>query len=244
MLRPLGEFQFISRSLNGHTEVGKVGNRFTGTWLASVPSPLPADFLLGLDVQRFEFEKKKWSYLRGEQRFGGWWWYYLYALGVKTPLGTLALFATACLTIGRRRGSASRGDELVVLLPARGVAVGQLTDRLQPLSAVCAADAAGAVHLDQPHCSGHDPVRGRQPPDSADATDQLSAASMARSLTASQQLGRRLQLVLAVLCVCATAVSSLRVFPHSMTYFHELVGGPTGGIGISSMPTSTGARSY
>lgn len=205
-LRPLGEFKFISHTLGGDYEPGRTGNRFRGTWLAAVPSPLPADYLLGLDVQRYEFEQKKWSYLRGEQRLGGWWWYYLYALGVKTPLGTLALFALACLTAGWRRGSARRRDELIVLLPAIAVLVlvSSQTGFNRYLRYVLPAlpglfvwmSRVAAVRTDEALESHGAPRRG---------------------------------LIVVAMCLLATAVSSLRVWPHSMTYFHELVGGPAGG---------------
>ena len=97
---------------------------------------------------RYDFEKGKWSYLHGEELFGGWWYYYLYAMAVKMPVGTLFLIALAKLpagakTISGRRRSSSRprddssqknesfkhpscilhspgsfADELVVLTPA------------------------------------------------------------------------------------------------------------------------------
>src|SRR5262249_23190508 len=95
--RKLDSFQFISRTLGGRDAHEIPGNQFRGTWLGSMPVPVPANFLLGIDQQRYDFEKGKWSYLNGEQKMGGWWYYYLYALGVKTPVGTLAIFVLATL---------------------------------------------------------------------------------------------------------------------------------------------------
>lgn len=93
----LGKFRFISRTLGGTEAHTTPGNRFAGTWLASLPVPVPANYLAGIDVQKYDFEKKKWSYLRGKQKLGGWWYYYLYAMLVKVPIGTLLLFALTCV---------------------------------------------------------------------------------------------------------------------------------------------------
>ena len=91
----LGEYQFWSQTLSGiepkPDTAAKPGNRFAGTWWASMPVPLPANYLQGIDTQRCDFERKLWSYLGGQWRDGGWWYYYLYALGIKLPLGTLCL---------------------------------------------------------------------------------------------------------------------------------------------------------
>jgi hypothetical protein len=51
----------------------------------------------GVDIQRRDFEGVYPSYLRGEWRDRGWWYYYLYAMGVKMPLGTILLLVTGVL---------------------------------------------------------------------------------------------------------------------------------------------------
>lgn len=88
--RRLGEFGFISKALTADPDWrshGFSGNRFRGTWLASVPVPLPEDLVIGMDLQKWDFDRKRSSYLRGEWRDHGWWYYYLYVLGIKVPLG-------------------------------------------------------------------------------------------------------------------------------------------------------------
>ena len=71
------------------------GNRFAGTWLGKIPVPLPADFVQGIDTQRYDFKRGLPSYLRGQWADHGWWYYYLYALAIKEPLGTWCLAALA-----------------------------------------------------------------------------------------------------------------------------------------------------
>lgn len=98
-LQPLGSFRFVSESLRGSATGDGSGNRFQGTWLGSLPVPLPAAYVHGMDLQRRDFEggwRPMYSYLRGQQRLRGWWYYYLYGLCVKTTLGVWVV-AAACL---------------------------------------------------------------------------------------------------------------------------------------------------
>jgi hypothetical protein len=101
-LTPLGEFRFISHTLSGEETPREGANRFEDSWLGSIPVPLPKNYVLGIDVQRRDFEQGKWSYLRGETKKGGWWYYYLYALLVKTPIGTLVILAVAAWLLCKR----------------------------------------------------------------------------------------------------------------------------------------------
>ncbi|MCA9065107.1 MAG: glycosyltransferase family 39 protein [Planctomycetaceae bacterium] len=93
----LGNFTFSSnafsgrsleRGTHGKTE-NAVGNRFRGTVGEKIPVPLPAALVTGVDLQKADFEQTQWSYLRGRHKNGGWWYWYLYATGIKTPLGIL-----------------------------------------------------------------------------------------------------------------------------------------------------------
>lgn len=218
LLRPLGEFTFISRALTGHAELGEPGNRFRETWLAYLPSPLPADYLRGIDVQRYDFEKQKWSFLRGEQRLGGWWWYYLYALGVKTPLGTLALAGAALLTAGQRRGNARARDEFVLLAPA--VVVLLLVSSQTGFNRYLryALPAVPFVFVWMSRLAAPRRVR-----------TELDSASCLGPGDTRRLTGSPWGMALAATCVAASAYSSLRVWPHSLAYFHELAGGPEQG---------------
>lgn len=116
----LRDFTFVSRTLTGDEHDGALGNRFLDTPLAALPVPLPEQHLLGMDVQKRDFENYgQPSYLRGEWKDGGWWYYYLYGLWVKVPHGTqlLLLLAIASAVSSARRRDSWR-DELVLLSPA------------------------------------------------------------------------------------------------------------------------------
>jgi hypothetical protein len=128
----LGDIPFISRSFAGtantsdsHPAAQEAGNRFRDSWLGRLPVPLPEDWLRGIDVQRRDFEimpQTRPSYLAGQWKHGGWWYYYLYALGVKLPVGVIALMlAGFVLAVIRHRCAAGWRDELAVYLPAMAV---------------------------------------------------------------------------------------------------------------------------
>jgi hypothetical protein len=197
----LGDFQFVSQDLAGHRTDpwGKpqFGNRFAGTWVTGVPVPLPANYLMGIDVQRRELEHGYNSYLRGEWRKQGWWYYYLYGLLVKEPVGTLALAALAAGTVALRRPAARPSGELVPLVCAVGILalVSSQTGFNHHLRYVLPALPLGYVWMSRVFAPG------------------------------------RPQWVAAVgaCCVVGSAASSLWYYPHSMSYFNQLAGGPAAG---------------
>jgi len=200
----LGDYRFASESLGGPPEeldgAGEGGNRFTGTWLDELPVPLPESYVMGIDLQRLDFEGKMWSYLRGEWRLGGWWYYYLYALVIKVPLGTWILILLALIVGVFLPGySATWRDELTLLGPI-AVVLALVSSQtgfnhhmryvlpVFPFAFVWASKVAGAVHL----------------------RHWIIALIVAAALFWS-------------------VASSLCCYPHSLSYFNELVGGPTGG---------------
>ncbi len=156
-LTRLGQYQFVSQSLGGNVgprHDAPRGNRFAGTWLGALPVPLPKNYVLGIDLQKRDFERGFWSYLRGQWRYGGWWYYYLYGLAVKVPLGTWALAIAAVLaSLGRmpfrpplaRRNCASGAC-------GGGARAGEFADRVQPPSALCAAHVPFRLRLDEQGC--------------------------------------------------------------------------------------------
>jgi hypothetical protein len=118
----LGSYHFQTTLFTGSQTLADVpnggGNRFEKTPLAYFPMPLPSNFVQGIDTQRLDFERGLPSYLRGEWSDHGWWYYYLYALLIKTPLGTIGLFLLAIFCTFFQKGyNASWRDEMVILLP-------------------------------------------------------------------------------------------------------------------------------
>jgi hypothetical protein len=115
----LGSFTFTSPLLSGspQTPVGDlVGNRFQGTWWGGVPMPLPSDLLIGLDSQLNEQQTGKFANLvNGRIVDGGSWFSPLRILCLKTPEGSLLLFALTAFSWLRNRRAGT--GELLPLIP-------------------------------------------------------------------------------------------------------------------------------
>jgi hypothetical protein len=199
--RRLDDYQFQSKLLTHdetHDGSGKSsGNRFSGSWLGSVPVPFPQNYLQGLDTQRLDFERKRRSFLRGEWRAGGWWYFYLYALAVKSPLGTWALVLLGIMvtTAARPHVAASR-HELVLLIPALGI------------FGLVSSQTAFSIHPRY-------------------VLPVLPFLFVWLSKVARSFAMRDARIAFPVaLAACASTVSSLWTYPHSLSYFNELAGGP------------------
>lgn len=202
-LRRLGDYEFVSRMLTGRESTADgspAGNRFAATWLASVPVPLPAPEVIGIDLQKRDFEERKWSYRNGEWKNGGWWYYYGYALLLKEPLGTWLLAILAGILLLRdRRYSAAWRDELVLLVPALAVLVlvSSQTGFSRYLRYVLPCFPFAYIWISR----------------------------IARSVA----LKNRVLAGVAAAAWTWSVVSSLLIYPHSLSYFNELAGGPEEG---------------
>lgn len=196
----LREFSFVSQTLGGEQAHETPGNRFSNSWLGNLPVPVPANYLRGMDVQKYDFERGKWSFLRGEHREGGWWYYYLYAMLTKTPIGFLGLTGMAVFLWGRRTriGSTWR-DELVLVSPA--------------IILLCLVSSQTGFNRYLRYALPVYPFL------------YIFASQVAITLTN----GPRRMAVLTMLLVAGGIFSSLSVFPYSQSYFNAAAGGPDGG---------------
>jgi hypothetical protein len=206
----LGDIRFISRTLAGtvnHKDGAlESGNRFCESWCASVYVPLPLNYVQGIDIQKRDFEARRYSYLAGQWAGGGWWYYYLYALAMKEPLGSWCLVVLAIgVTIVRRGYSASWRDEIVVLAPFLVILVFVSSQTgfsvhsryilpALPFLFIWASKVARVFEL-RPF-----PTGSRHP-----------------------FTGKRLAMATVIVIALTWAVgSSLAVYPHSLSYFNEL----------------------
>jgi hypothetical protein len=219
----LGDYRFVSAALGaeGASEQASDGggNRFADSLLGKLPVPLPKHYLLGMDLQRRDFEDyHSPSYLAGQFQERGWWYYYFYALAIKVPLGTwllvvLAAFGPAfCRRVGTEptdtnaprshHGSgpvAAWRDEFALLCPAVTVLVfvssqTRFSEHMRYVLPIFPFFFIWIGRLG--------PLLGGQH----------------RVLTA-----------IAMVSLLWSIGSSLAVYPHSLSYFNELVGGPMGG---------------
>ena len=90
---PLGDYDFSCRLLSGETSEfdfpQPTGNRFRDTIVGSLPVPIPADYVYGMDLQKVDFERGTTTWLFGEKRTGSVPEFYPIALTLKTPVGLL-----------------------------------------------------------------------------------------------------------------------------------------------------------
>jgi hypothetical protein len=124
VLQPLGQFEFHSEALGGNRAEQcqspgaqdsapqlKTGNRFRGSVFGWIPSPLPAAYLKGIDLQKLDFEAGFDSYLFGVRQNGGWWYYYLVGLFLKQSLFLWIMLPIAFFSALRRwRRKQGRSD--------------------------------------------------------------------------------------------------------------------------------------
>lgn len=201
-LKPLGEYLFTSKAFGGTQAEASTqipGNRFAGSWLGRLPVPLPENYVRGIDVQKRDFESGRISYLRGEYRRQGWWYYYLYAMLVKVPLGTWLLFACAGFFALWYGTSAGWRNEVFLVLPALGY-LGLVSSE------------TGFSH----HLRYVLPV--------------FPFWFIWISRLAAQPLWKHKVVMACTLGGLLWSVaSSLSVYPHSLSYFNELAGGPKNG---------------
>ncbi|HEX4414476.1 MAG TPA: glycosyltransferase family 39 protein [Lacipirellulaceae bacterium] len=209
-LTRLGEFTFVNDSWAGPTAVDHSqqlapGNRFAGTWLARLPIPLPRNYVLGIDAQLRDFEHySRPSYLGGEWREHGWWYYYLYACAIKVPLGLWVLGAMAlwCRLSRATQFTATWRDEIVLLAPAMAIfaLVSSQTGFNEHLRYVLPAFPYFFIAISQ----------------------------VARVMVLARRSAVLSSSLVAALVTWFVA-SSMWIYPHSLSYFNELIGGPLHG---------------
>jgi hypothetical protein len=229
--RPLGEIEFQSTALTRATQEGERVNRFRGTSLGRVPTPLPDVFLLGIDAQKaLEEVPGRAGYLRGEWKVGGWYHYYLYGMLVKVPLGTWAIGLLAlglAVLCPRYRGALS--DELLVWLPPLAIlvlvsahtGVNSHFRYLLPALGFMFVGVSRVGKLTEEVWAGRDgspaSVADQTPPPAAPAGGgRFRAALLALSLVP-------------ILAPVWNAVAVTRIHPHYISYFNEFAGGPDDG---------------
>ncbi len=199
----LGEYRFQSRVLTGETtdqDRLAAGNRFTNSWLGALPVLLPKNYVQGIDSQKLDFERGLRSYLGGKWSDRGWWYFYLYAMALKIPLGTWALVGLAALaTLRPGDRSTSPGDEMILLVSFAVILL------------LVSSQTGFSIHFRY--------VLPAFPFLFIWTSKAMLLISRSRALLAS----------LTTAALLWSIGSSLSQYPHSLSYFNELAGGPEHG---------------
>lgn len=92
---PLGSYTFKSQLLTGlpskPLDITEFGNRFAGTMLEGLPVPVPRDYVLGIDAQKWEEEIGFLDLRDGRLIRGGRWFSPFLTLSRKLPVGSILL---------------------------------------------------------------------------------------------------------------------------------------------------------
>lgn len=222
----LKDYTFVSSHFTGTETRGKIGNRFADTWIGLLPVPVPKQYLLGLDIQMRDFDHYAHpSYLRGEWRHGGWWYYYLYGLAVKTPHGTQVLFTLAVLIMSTRVFT-RRTKLFAINYP-------QPRDLMMLLVPGMVIMILVSAQLEFNHHLRYVlPVLGFA---FVYCGQVIFILPLFKSIIKSSAYNsifnfvRILLIIIIVGSLLAVVVSLSSVYPHQLTYFNELAGGPENG---------------
>lgn len=212
----LREFCFVSELFSFEAEARgedppaaaglEVSNCFARSWLGVIPVVLPRNYIVGIDIQRRDLEGHgRLSYLFGDLQDTGWWYYYVYALAIKVPLGTwcVAAVAVGVTAFGRGHSVAWR-DEAAVLAP--GLVILIFVSSQSGFSAHSRYVIPALPFI----CVWMSKVAGL-----------LQVRPMTRKHLASAAI--------VLMALIWSVTSSLWAYPHSMSYFNELAGGPRHG---------------
>ncbi len=198
----LGDYQFSSARFAG-TDVKEAtfGNRFRDSLLSELRVPVPANYVLGMDVQLKDCENTYGhmrSYLRGEWRSRGWWYYYLYALAIKVPVGVLLLTALRVRDLCHTRPWPQIAEEAFICAPMLAI-VGLVSSQ------------TGFNHHVR-YCLPLVPFWCVWLGKLGTCTYRLNASG-----------------VCVAGCLVWSVASAAFVYPHELSYFNELIGGPRNG---------------
>ncbi|MDR3639169.1 MAG: glycosyltransferase family 39 protein [Isosphaeraceae bacterium] len=203
-------------------------NRFQGTWLGALPTPLPRHYMLGFDDQKLEADGV-WQrflvpaeqgdhmgpegdakagypvYLDGTLQQKSWSYYYLLALVYKVPEGTWALLALSWVVLAvSPRARASWLDELTLLIV--------------PVVVLVIMSLFTNINLGLRYVLPIFPylfiATGKVVPWAS------GIASRTRRLAAAAVIGAAL---------AATTVATLSIHPSYLAYFNLISGGPAHG---------------
>jgi len=199
---PIGNYTFVSSVLSGANsgDTPQPGNVFRGSEIHSVMLPFPIDYIQGLDRQKADFDSDSWSYMNGKWKLGGWHCFYLLAFLIKTPIGLIAIYSMTVIAIMRKRSY--RSDlvtELCIALPV--VSIGLLIS----------SQTAFSIH-----------------PRYALPILPFLFVWTSR-ITRSIQFDELWTSIISLFLFAWFLLSSLMIFPHSLSYFNEFVGGPKNG---------------
>ena len=172
--------------------------------------PMPS-YWNGLKTIFERTERGNPTFLMGQYSTKGWWYYFPVAFLIKTPLPTLLALALAlALTIGRKSWRA----EVWLLLPA---------------AVYFLALMSSSLNIGYRHLLPILPLLFVYVSKLATDNSQLVTRTLGFTRRLPQSVVRILLGLIPILLVAWQALSALRIYPHYLAYFNDIVGGPEKG---------------
>ena len=235
-LTSIGDFHFVSDLFTGDAAFptksdrdAVQNNRFDGTRLAAVPVPFPANYLIGIDLQQHDFEDYgRPSYLRGEWRERGWWYYYIYAVAIKVPLGLLAIgvFTLIKCSGGEPRGISVTSEPPVPKRHPPGLIRDELILLLPPLVVFAVVSAKTGLNEHMRYVLPCFPFVFIWISSVARKFVDKAPSPVVNCPRPRSIVFRRLALPLSLALLIWSFASALWIYPHTLSYFNESIGGP------------------
>jgi len=186
-------------------------NRFSDSWFGAIPVPFPEQFVLGFDTQQLDFEHGMSSYLFGEHADHGWWHYYLTALTVKEPLGTLVLIALTALVFCFAGFRAAWKDEVLLAILLIGLFIVVSVKTGFSLHSRYIIPALPILYIWVSRIGRVFTTKPQENIETKTSRPKLIATSVLSAII--------------VLALASNIISSLWVYPYSMSYLNETVRG-------------------
>lgn len=239
----LGDFEFASGTLTREIRPGTMHrpgsenglldlawrfrvNRFRGTFLASLPVPLPRYYLRGFDEQKLEAEgiPKRFIpavdgatkvetdedsdevagyhvYLNGVMRDSGWWYYYFVTFLYKVPEGTCLLLALSLIPLFLVKRSADAWADEVAIAAF-------------PVVIVVIMSFFTDINLGLRYVLAIFPYI------------YIGAGRLAPWIAARSTAAKRLSTGLVAVCLLETVAAIAAIHPHYLSYMNWVSGGP------------------
>lgn len=232
--KPLGEYEFVSELFTTESQSDGRRNRFSESILAKVPVPFPENYLLGIDVQQRDFEDYgRPFYLRGEWSDEGWWYYYLYAALIKIPLATWIIGCFSLVLGVIHLSKSSWHNEFILLLPAVIVfaVVSSKTGINEHFRYVLPCFPFVFIWFGHTLAGPNNEIEEIYVDNNMQVSIKSGVVTSRISEVCFRWVGSPIATTCLLTCLSTWAVlSSAWIYPHSLSYFNESIGGPLNGV--------------
>jgi len=198
-------FQGLFFPLKSFSLKSRLLTGLSASFLGCLSIPLPFHYIKGFDTQMFEAEGGQIAFLNGVLSTKGWWYYFIEAFCLKTPFPLMILIVFRCIIPVRM---ARARDTIFFTLPILVLffSFSFLTNINIGLRYILPVYPLIFIWL-----------------------SPLLPSLASNKAIANRDAYRRIFSVMSILILLSYSLSALWIFPHHLSYFNFLAGGPEGG---------------